>query len=53
MTDSERATIREVIASMRSRVRLQIGEHERIHEKDIAKLEALVTLTNDQRSQGT
>jgi hypothetical protein len=42
MTDPERATIREVIASMRGRARLQIGQHEAIHRADIAKLEALV-----------
>jgi hypothetical protein len=53
MTDPERATIREVIASMRGRARLQIGQHEAIHRADIAKLEALVrsseSLTNDQQ----
>jgi hypothetical protein len=53
MTDTERATIREVVASMRERARLQIGQHEAIHKQDIAKLEALVrspeSLTNDQR----
>jgi hypothetical protein len=55
MTDPERATIREVIASMRGRARLQIGQHEAIHRADIAKLEALVrsseSLTNDQRTK--
>jgi hypothetical protein len=50
MTDSERATIRDVIASMRERARLQIGQHEAIHKQDIAKLEALVTLPNDQQA---
>ena len=54
MTDPERATIREVIDSMRGRARLQIGQHEAIHKQDIAKLEALLEpRTNDQRGQGT
>jgi hypothetical protein len=50
MTDAERATIRDVIASMRERARLQIGQHEAIHKADIAKLDALIApVTNDQQ----
>jgi hypothetical protein len=50
MTDQERAVIREVIDSMRERVRLQIGQHEAIHRADIAKLETLLEpRTNEQQ----